>query len=84
MVTAVTMQDVLTEFLGILVGGIQTVAQGVAAGVVAMAKALFLEYNEGTLVGLNVFGGMIAIFGGIALAITITTRVYIWVTSLGN
>lgn len=84
MVTAATMQSVLTEFLGILVGGIQTVAEGVAAGVVAMAKALFLEYNEGTLVGLNVFGGMIAIFGGIALAITITTRVYIWVTSLGN
>lgn len=84
MLSAVTMGDILTEFLSILVGGITTVAEGVAAGVVAMAKALFLEYTEGTLVGLSVFGGIVAIFAGIALAIGITTKVYIWVTSLGN
>ena len=84
MLSAVSMADVLASFLQILVGGITTVAEGVAAGVVAMAKALFLEYNEGTLVGLSVFGGIIAIFAGIALAIGITTRVYTWVTSLGN
>ena len=84
MIATVTMGDILTEFLQILVGGITTVAEGVAAGVVAMAKALFLEYNEGALVGLSVFGGIVAIFAGIALAIAITTRVYTWVTSLGN
>lgn len=84
MLSAVSMADVLTSFLEILVGGITTVAEGVAAGVVAMAKALFLEYNEGTLVGLSAFGGIVAIFAGIALAVGITTKVYTWVTSLGN
>ena len=82
--SAVTMVDVLQAFVEILVGAISSLAEGIATGVVTMAKALFLEYNEGTLVGLSVFGGIIAIFAGIALAVGITTRVYTWVTSLGN
>ena len=79
-----SMGDVLKSFVEILVEGIESLATGVANGIVAMAKALFLEYNEGTLVGLSVFGGIVAIFAGLALAIGITTRVYTWVTSLGN
>lgn len=84
MLTATSMVDVLQAFVEILVGAISSLAEGIATGVVTMAKALFLEYNEGTLVGLSVFGGIIAIFAGIALAVGITTRVYTWVTSLGN
>jgi len=84
MLSAVTMVDILQSFVEILVGAISSLAEGIATGVVTMAKALFLEYNEGTLVGLSVFGGIIAIFAGIALAVGITTRVYTWVTSLGN
>lgn len=84
MLSAVSMVDVLQAFVEILVGAISSLAEGIATGVVTMAKALFLEYNEGTLVGLSVFGGIIAIFAGIALAVGITTRVYTWVTSLGN
>lgn len=84
MLSAVSMVDVLQSFVEILVGAISSLAEGIATGVVTMAKALFLEYNEGTLVGLSVFGGIIAIFAGIALAVGITTRVYTWVTSLGN
>lgn len=82
------MSTVLGEFIEILVSGIQQLATGIASGVVAMAKALFLEVsvNEGveTITGLSVFGGIVAIFAGLALAISITTRVYTWVTSLGN
>lgn len=79
------MAKVLTDFLSILVGGIITLAEGIASGVVAMTKALFLEVGEnGAVTGLSVFGGVIAIFAGIALAIGITTRVYLWVTSLGK
>lgn len=84
MLTATSMVDVLQSFVEILVGAISSLAEGIATGVVTMAKALFLEYNEGTLVGLSVFGGIIAIFAGIALAVGITTKVYTWVTSLGN
>lgn len=82
------MSTVLGEFIEILVSGIQQLATGIASGVVAMAKALFLEVSvsEGveTVTGLSVFGGIVAIFAGLALAISITTRVYTWVTSLGN
>ena len=80
------MSTVLQEFVQILVAGIESLAQGIASGVVAMAKALFLETNgtTGAVEGLSVFGGIVAIFAGLALAISITTRVYTWVTSLGN
>ncbi len=74
---------VLKEFVTILVSGIKDLATGIAAGVVDMAKALFLE-GTGETLKLSVFGGIIAIFAGIALAIGITTKVYMWVTSLGK
>lgn len=79
------MATVLTEFINILVGGVTQMATGLAGGVVAMAKALFLEVSEGGAVtGLSIFGGIIAIFAGISFAVGITTRVYLWVTSLGH
>ena len=79
------MATVLQEFVSILVSGIQSLATGIAQGVVAMAQALFLEVDgQGAVTGLSLFGGIVAIFAGLALAISITTRVYTWVTSLGN
>lgn len=79
------MATVLTEFINILVGGVTQMATGLAGGIVAMAKALFLEVSEqGAVTGLSIFGGVIAIFAGISLAVGITTRVYLWVTSLGH
>ena len=84
------MASVLQEFVEILVSGISSLATGIANGIVAMAKALFLEVSVDstthveTVTGLSVFGGIVAIFAGLALAIGITTRVYTWVTSLGN
>lgn len=80
------MLAVLQEFVGLMVGGIVELGQGIAAGVVAMAKALFLEVDAttGAATGLSIFGGIVGIFAGIALAVGITTRVYTWVTTLGN
>lgn len=78
------MATVLQEFISILVSGITSLATGIAGGVVAMAKALFLEETAGEVTGLSVFGGIVAIFAGLGLAISLTTRVYTWVTSLGN
>lgn len=79
------MATVLSEFVNILVSGITSLATGIAGGVIEMAQALFLEVSEaGAVSGLSVFGGIIAIFAGLALATGITTRVYTWVTSLGN
>lgn len=78
------MATVLTEFVNLLVGAIESLGTGIAAGVVNMAKALFLVESEGSITGLSIFGGLVAIFAGIALAVGITTRVYLWVTSLGK
>lgn len=80
------MATVLQEFVQILVGGISQLAQGIASGVAEMAEALFLKVNATTnaVEGLSTFGGIVAIFAGLSLAIAITTKVYTWVTSLGN
>ena len=80
------MLGVLQEFVGLLVGSIVEMATGLATGITAMAKGLFLETNAetGVVTGLSVFGGIIGIFGGVALCVGITTRVFLWVTSLGK
>jgi len=80
------MGEVLEQFVEILVSGIVSLGQGIAEGVTTMAQALFLEVDAGTgaVTGLSMFGGIVAIFAGLALATAITTRVYVWITSLGN
>ena len=80
------MASVLTEFMGLLVGGITTLATGIASGVQSMAVGLFLETDATThaVTGLSSFGGILGIFAGISLAVGITTRVFIWIQSLGH
>lgn len=80
------MSTALTEFIGLLVAGIVDLAEGIASGVAAMASALFLKQNAttGAVEGLSVFGGILGIFCGITLAVGITTKVFLWVTSLGK
>lgn len=80
------MSTVLQEFVQILVGAIEELGTGIASGVANMAQALFLKVNSTTqaVEGLSVFGGIVAIFAGLSLAVAITTKVYTWITSLGN
>lgn len=80
------MATALTEFVGLLGGAIVTLAQSIAQGVSEMASALFLKVNATTnaVEGLSVFGGIMGIFCGVSLAVGITTRVFLWVTSLGR
>lgn len=78
-------ETALGQLVSLLVSGITTLAEGIATGVASMAKALFLETSEaGAVTGLSVFGGVIGIFAAISLAVGITTKVYTWITSLGN
>lgn len=80
------MANALTEFVELLGGAIVTLAQKIAQGVSEMASALFLKINSTTnaVEGLSVFGGIMGIFCGVSLAVGITTRVFLWVTSLGR
>lgn len=47
-----------------------------------MAQAVFID-NTGETPKLSMFGGIIAIFGGIALAVGLTTLVTKFIMSLG-
>lgn len=79
------MLAVLQEFVGLLVGAIVQLGTGLATGIANFAKSLFLEVSDqGVVTGLSVVGGIIGIFGGIALAVGITTKVYMWIMSLGH
>ena len=82
---AKTMGDILSEFIQLLVGGIKDLASGVGSGVNGFVKDLFLEVDStGAISGLSSFGGIVAIFGGIALAVGITTLIFHWIRSIGN
>lgn len=80
------MASVLTEIISLLVGGISGIAEGIGTGLSTLARDMFLT-GEGTQASpyqLSVFGGLIAVFGGIALAVGLSRLVFNWITSLGN
>ena len=79
------MANVLKEIIELLVGGISGMAKGLASGINEYVTDLFLVSSEtGGVTGLSTFGGMVAIFGGIALAVGITRRIFNWLISLGG
>lgn len=79
------MASILVEFIKLLVGGISELAKGIGSGVNGFVKDLFLEVDaQGAISGLSTFGGVVAIFGGIALATGITTLIFRWVRSIGH
>lgn len=82
---AKTMGDILKDFIQLLVGGVTDLATGIGTGVNGFVKDLFLEVDaQGAITGLSTFGGVVAIFGGIALAVGITTLIFNWIRSIGN
>lgn len=78
------MTSVLQEIVEILVGGLQSMASGIASGLNAMATDLFITTDATTGThSLSTFGGIVAIFAGISLAVGLTTLVTKWIMSLG-
>lgn len=75
------MTSVLTEFIGLLVGGISGIAQGIGGGVSTLAESIFLTGD--TTKTLSVFGGILGIFAGISLAVGLSRWVMNLITSLG-
>lgn len=62
------MTTILQEIVSILVGGLQSMASGIATGLNTMATSLFVTGNgsESDPYALSVFGGIVAVFAGIA------------------
>lgn len=76
------MGAVLTELINILVAGISSLATGIGGGLNDLVTSIFVD-TSGTTPALTTFGGVIAIFGGIALAVGLSRLVTQWVMSLG-
>lgn len=76
------MTGILTEIIGLLVGGITSLATGIGSGVNSLVTSIFID-STGSTQALSVFGGMVAVFGGIALAVGLSRWVMQFLTSLG-
>lgn len=79
---ASNMVAILQSIIQILVAGVSELGQGIASGLAATVTALFID-STGTTPALSTLGGVIALFGGIALAVGITRLAVGWVMSLG-
>lgn len=60
-------------------------ATGIGSGLNEAVTKMFLTVDaQGAVTGLSNMGGLTAVFGGIALAVGLTTLVFHWVTSIGK
>ena len=73
------MGSVLSEIIDIMVSAIGDLGSGIASGATETLSALFLD-TTGSTTKLSVFGGVVAIFAGIALATGVTRLVWNMVT----
>ena len=71
---------IVKEMVEILISGITSVAEGIGAGLSALATNIFLT-SAGNI---SVFGVLILAFGGISLSLGLSYMIVNWVTSLGN
>lgn len=78
------MSAILTEIISNLTGGIQGIATGLGSGLQSLVTEMFLVTGEGGAMTLSVFGGLITIFSGIALAVGLSRLIFTWLTTLGN
>lgn len=74
------MTALLTEIIQLLFGGLTGAATALGGGANTFVTSLFVGENN----TLAVYGGLVVIFAGVALAIGFTTRIFTWLTSLGN
>lgn len=76
------MSAILTEMITLLTGGITGMATGIGSGVQSLVQNLFID-TTGNTQSLSVFGSVVCIFGGIALAVGLSRLIFNWIQSLG-
>ena len=79
--------DVVSQIVQILVAGITQLGTGIGAGISNFANALaFTTVGEGTsaTTTMSVYFILVCAFGGVALAVGITQKIFAWLSNLGN
>lgn len=76
------MEAILTEIIGLLTGGITGIATGIGQGLQSLATNIFIS-GEGDAQTLSVFGALVVVFAGVALAVGLSRWMVNFVTSLG-
>ena len=75
--------EIVQEVVSILVAGITQLGQGIGSGISAFATALAFQ-GTGENQTLSVYFILVCVFGGIALAVGLTTKIFNWLSNLGN
>ena len=76
-----TPQNLLSEIVQLLVGGISGIATGIGDGLSTLAQSVFIETSDGSL---TVFGSLVVIFAGVSLAIGLSRYIVNFLTSWGK
>ena len=69
---------ILNNIVTLLTGGLTGMATGIGSGVNTFIQSLAVSNGE-----MSIFLGVVAVFGGISLAVSLTRRIFSWVESLG-
>lgn len=72
------------QIVDILVAGIVDLGAGIGSGISSFATSLAFVTPEGGTTTLSVFFIVLLAFAGVSLAVGITTRIFLWLSSLGN
>ena len=70
---------ILQTIISIMTGGITGIASGIGEGLSTLTQSIFLTNGE-----LSLFAGVVFVFAGISLAMSLCRWVVNFITSLGN
>lgn len=74
---------IVEDVVDILVAGLTQLGQGIGSGIQAFVTSLAFT-GTGENATLSVYFIMVLVFAAVALAVGLTTRIFQWLTSLGN
>lgn len=69
---------ILETIISIMTGGITGIATGIGQGLSTLTQAIFMHNGE-----LSLFAGIVFVFAGISLAISLCRYVVMFITSIG-
>lgn len=79
--------QIVQDIVEILVAGLTELGSGLGAGISNFVQSLaFTTTGEGSsaVTSLSVYFVLVIVFGGVALAIGLTTKIFNWLSNLGN